>query len=651
MVADGSVAPRLIVTGNPNVGKSVIFQLLTGRYATVSNYPGTTVMVAEGTMGLQGRSVRVSDTPGLNSLQAASEDEAVARDLLLGGGDPIVLQVADAKNLQRAVLLTLELAEAGLRVVLNLNMMDEARERRVAIDVDRLEALLGVPVAPTVATQRQGIERLRRLLPQARVARSDVVYPPLIERAVQEMSAVLPERLGSRRLLALLWLAGDRALIGRLNGALEASVVHALTRIAAEAQERSATRLAALIAKARLAAAYRLTQSVAVTSPSRPQPRLERVGRLAMHPVWGVPILVGVLAVMYVLVGDVAAQRGVGFFEDVVFGRFITPGLQRVVEAAVPWAAPRALLVGEYGLLTMALPYAFAIILPIVTMFFLCFGLIEDVGYLPRLAVMANRACRILGLNGKAVLPMVLGLGCDTMATMTTRILDTKRDRVLVTLLLALGVPCSAQLAVMFAMLAGRPLAALAIWGGVVLAVMVVVGQLASRLIPGDPSPFLYELPPLRRPQLSNVLTKTLGRVEWYIREAVPLFFVGTLLLFVLDAVGILQWLERVVAPLVVGWLGLPAETTAAFLVGFLRRDFGAAGLYTLQRDGALDGTQVVVSLVTITLFVPCIAQYLMMIKERGWRTAHAIAALAFGLAFLVGGLLSRALHAFGVVL
>ncbi len=311
-----------------------------------------------------------------------------------------------------------------------------------------------------------------------------------------------------------------------------------------------------------------------------------------MHPVQGLVVLAGVLAVMYALVGDLAAQRGVEFLEEAVFGRWVTPALTRLTQAAVPWEWLRAMLAGEYGLFTMALPYAFAIILPIVGMFFLFFGFIEDVGYLPRLAVMANRFCRLLGLNGKAVLPLVLGLGCDTMATMTTRILDTKRDRIITTLLLALGIPCSAQLGVIMAMLAPLPAAALWIWLGVVAGVLIVVGQAAARVVPGEPSPFLYEIPPLRRPVASNVLIKTLGRLEWYLKEAVPLFFLGTLVLFLLDRTGLLAALGRALSPLVVGWLGLPVQATPALLIGFLRRDFGAAGFYALQREGALSGAQ-----------------------------------------------------------
>jgi len=287
----------------------------------------------------------------------------------------------------------------------------------------------------------------------------------------------------------------------------------------------------------------------------------------------------------------------------------------------------------------MGLSYGLAIVLPIVATFFTAFALLEDSGYLPRLAVMSDRVFRLMGLNGKAVLPMVLGLGCDTMATLTTRILTTKKERILATLLLALGVPCSAQLGVILAMLAAVPFSAAAIWFAAVAGVMVAVGWLAARLVPGERGDFVIELPPMRLPILSNVLAKTVARVEWYLKEALPLFLVGTFLLFLLDRLKLLGAVTRAGEPLVTGILGLPAEASAAFLIGFLRRDFAATRLFDMSRDGGLSVVQLVVAMVTITLFIPCIANVFMIAKERGWRTAAAMAAFIFPLAFAVGGL------------
>jgi ferrous iron transport protein B len=297
----------------------------------------------------------------------------------------------------------------------------------------------------------------------------------------------------------------------------------------------------------------------------------------------------------------------------------------------------------------MGLTYALAIVLPIVGTFFFAFGLLEDSGYLPRLAVMMNRLFKVMSLNGKAVLPMVLGLGCDTMATLTTRVLETKKERILVTLLLALGVPCSAQIGVMVGMFSGLPPKATIIWGGVVIGSMIVVGFLAGKLIPGEKADFILEIPPLRVPTLANILIKTLARMEWFLKEAVPLFLLGTLFLFAFDRMGLLKILQNLAEPIVVQFLGLPAKATESFLLGFLRRDYGAAGLFVMVKAGELDALQAVVSLVTITLFIPCLANLLMIIKERGLGQALAMAAFIFPFALMVGGGLNYLLHTLGV--
>jgi ferrous iron transport protein B len=259
---------------------------------------------------------------------------------------------------------------------------------------------------------------------------------------------------------------------------------------------------------------------------------------------------------------------------------------------------------------------------------------------------MMNRGFSAMGLNGKAVLPMVLGLGCDTMATLTTRILPTRKERTVVTLLLALGVPCSAQLGVILGITSQIGTVAILWWVGTIVFVLFTVGWLSAKLLPGQRSDFILELPPLRVPRLGNILLKTLARIEWYLKEAVPLFFAGTFVLFLLDWTGALEPLKWAAAPVVDGLLDLPRDVTPSFLIGFLRRDYGAAGLLKLQQDGMLDGTQVVVALVVITLFVPCIANFFMMIKERGPRAAAAMVAFIVPFAFLVGGILNWLLRA-----
>jgi len=234
---------------------------------------------------------------------------------------------------------------------------------------------------------------------------------------------------------------------------------------------------------------------------------------------------------------------------------------------------------------------------------------------------------------------------------MTTRILETKKERIIVTLLLALGVPCSAQLGVILGMLGGLSFKATLIWGGVVIFVMLLVGFLASKIIAGEASDFLLEIPPIRVPKLSNIFVKTLVRIEWYLREAVPLFILGTLFLFVMDKMAVLSILEKIASPIIVGFLDLPQKATEAFIIGFLRRDYGAAGLFALQKNGLLSPLQVVVSLVTMTLFVPCVANFFMIIKERGVKAAIWMSAFIFPFAVIVGGVLNFILRVFEVKL
>jgi ferrous iron transport protein B len=372
------------------------------------------------------------------------------------------------------------------------------------------------------------------------------------------------------------------------------------------------------------------------------QPRSrDLIGALCMHRIWGVPILLGVLYAAWLFVGKFGAGTLVDLVETSIFEAFINPWATRLVNLVLPWQFLRDLLVGPYGVITMALTYAIAIVLPVVITFFTLFGMLEDSGYLPRLAVMLHRIFRRMGLNGKAVLPMVLGLGCDTMATLTTRVLETKKERVIVTILLALGIPCSAQLGVIMAMLARLGGTATAIWLSVTVLTIFIVGFLASKIIPGETGDFIVDLPPMRVPRLSNILIKVLARTEWYLKEAVPLFIAGTLLLYALDITHLLTVLQNALAPLVVGALGLPAEAANAFVIGFLRRDYGAAGLFAMQRGGALDPHQTIVALTVITLFVPCVANFLVMVRERGKRAAVAIAAFITVYAFGIGALLN----------
>jgi ferrous iron transport protein B len=753
---------RVILVGHPNVGKSALFRHLTGRYAVVSNYPGTTVEIARGRLLSEGIEYEVIDTPGITGLIPHSEDERVACEVLLREQPDVIVQVADAKNLRRTLQLTLQLVELRRPMVLVLNMVDEMRERGIEINAEALADLFGIPVIETVATYGYGVRHLVRAIPRATVphnplreqereiltgASSEDVDLPLslvaqwMEIGESRFQHQIEQLLGSARLSRARRLLGSRSMpasAGCSGCPSSRSVCRELERVRARFLEQAVLALrredrgrpqpeltlsafrfwiAMLLCGVGLLAWEELggifgwpipTRALAgllfrhVAEPTGAFAHAHRIevvhrllfgrlgagayepgvltevvrlfvlfvpilmptvvlmrrsgrfrqhlGRWTRQPLTGLPILAVILLLVYELVGHTGAQTLVGMLEDVLFGAYLVPGLRSLI----PSGTLHDLLVGPYGLVSMGLAYALAIILPVVGTFFLAFGVLEDSGYLPRLAILSDRLLRHMGLNGKAILPLVLGLGCDTMATMATRILNSPRERLIATLLLALGVPCSAQLGVIMGIAAAYSPAVTLTVLGVVASQLVLVGHLAARVIPGERSDFVLELPPLRVPILRNILAKTWLRLRWFLGEVVPIFLLATLALFLLDRMSFgartgIEWIEQGLRPLVVGWLALPAEAARVFIMGFLRRDYGAAGLFDLARHEGLTTVQVIVALVTITLFVPCLANFLVIVKEQGWRRALAIVGVILPFAFAVGGTLGWILRALGV--
>lgn len=645
---DYSEKKKIILVGNPNVGKSVIFGLLTGKYVTVSNYPGTTVEVSRAFSRFGKKKYLIIDTPGTNSLIPQSEDEEVTRDILLEEKAEVVVQVADSKNIRRALSISLQLAEMGIPFILDLNMVDEARSRGIYIDDKKLSEILGIEALPTVATRRKGIGALIKSISKPAKSAARVNYGEILEGAIEKITELIPGSEASRS-LAIMLLAGEHGIEKWFSGHFGRDITEKAIVIRKSLTTEILAPLSYVINKHRMAKVDEILKEVQTKDEKKGESGISQsFGRWAMHPIWGIPILLMVLYLTYKIVGQFGAGTCVDFLESTVFGGYINPLLIRIVDFFTDSQFIKDLLIGEYGLFTMAITYAIAIVLPIVGFFFLLFGLMEDSGYMPRLAIMVNRLFKMIGLNGTAVLPMVLGLGCATMATLTTRILPSKKERVIVTLLLALAIPCSAQLGVIFGETSMISPAATFIWTGVIIFVIFLVGFFSSLVIPGDKSDFILETPPIRLPNFSNIVIKTIARLEWYLKEAVPLFILGTLILFILDKAGALTVIENAAAPLVVNLLGLPKEAAGAFVLGFLRRDYAAV---LVIKGGNLDPVQMLVALVTITLFVPCVANLFIMVKERGLKTAMIIVSFIFIFAFMFGGLFNYILRYFEVSL
>jgi ferrous iron transport protein B len=645
----GSVR-KVALVGNPNVGKSVLFNALTGAYVTVSNYPGTSVEVSRGSATIDGIQCEIIDTPGMYAILPITEEERVAREILLNESPDLIIHVLDARNLERMLTMTLQLIEAGLPVLLVVNIMDEAELMGIGIDITLLQEKLGIPVIGAATAKKRGVVEIRKAIVSHEGKRHAVFgYSRRLENDINEIASALSGdyRL-SRKALALLLLQGDdevAELVSVTEGANAAAVA---AKVKAKRFERRES-FHMDLSMERKAIVTGLLDGVITFPDKRRVTIAERLSTLSVRPLTGVPLLLVVLYFgLYKFVGDFGAGTLVDFLEHKLFEGIVNPWAIKAVQAVIPWEIIQELFVGEYGVITLGLRYAVGIILPIVATFFLFFSILEDSGYFPRLALLVDRIFKKIGLTGRAVIPMVLGFGCDTMATIVTRTLETVRERIIATLLLALAIPCSAQLGVIIALLSKAP-GALLVWSICLLLIFLVVGFLTARLMPGETPMFYMELPPMRLPQLSNILTKTYTRMQWYFMEILPLFILASVLLWIGKITSFFETAVSAMSPLMAA-LGLPREVAVAFIFGFFRRDYGAAGLYDLQTQGGLDSRQLTVAAVTLTLFIPCVAQFLIMKKERGWKVATTIGLFVSVFAFGSGWLLNRFLLLTGIL-
>lgn len=480
-----------------------------------------------------------------------------------------------------------------------------------------------------------------------------IAYPEPVEKAIAQIESLLStERVSleqnypiAKRSLALLLLQGDTEI--RQLFQPSSQQYRELETAIARAKEELGESITAAIASERQQLAWQVEQKAVSQTAREKSSWRETLHRLTVNPLTGFPILVIILYYgVYKFVGEFGAGTLVDTIET-FFEANINPVVNQIATTILPWQPLQDLIANDYGIVTLGIRYATAIVLPVVATFFLMFSLLEDSGYLPRLSLMLDRLFKSIGLSGRAVIPMVLGLGCDTMATLVTRTLETKRERLIATILLSLAIPCAAQWGVIVGLLAQKP-TALIFWAGFITVIFLAAGYLLARLLPGKQGGFYMEIPPLRLPKLKNILTKTYVRVKWYFYEILPLFIWASVLIWLGRLTGvfevIISWLEPITFA-----LGLPKEAAPIFLYGFFRRDYGAAGLFDLQQHTALSGNQLVIAAIVLTLFLPCIAQLQIVIKERGVKTTAAIVAFIFPFAFLMGALVNFTFNILGV--
>ncbi|MDY6820891.1 MAG: ferrous iron transport protein B [Deferribacterota bacterium] len=625
---------KVLLVGTPNVGKSTIFYNLTNKYANVSNYPGTTVDYSYGKISVgEHHELTLIDTPGLYNLITITEEENVAKKLIFESSADVIVHVIDAKNIDRLLPLTLQLIEAKLPVILVLNMIDEFKKNNMDLQVSHLEHDLGIPVVETIGINKYGIKNLRaRIISVAekryKFPTLSLKYPKDVEINISKIKSLLQNEYPiSKRALSLLLLEGDRYAKNLIKNEIHyAEIINILNNL-------QTANVRIIIEHTRFEYANKLLKEHLTVKEKKKNRINNFIDYITLNPFFGILLAILIIYIgLYKFVGQFGAgflvDRIEGFYEDNIniyinnfFLNFI--GDNQITK----------LFAGEYGIFTLAIRYAIAIVLPIVAIFFIFFSILEDSGYLVRLSMMLDGLFKKIGLSGRSVIPLVLGLGCGTMAVVVTRTLETIRERYIVTFLLALTIPCSAQIGVILAILGDSSLA-LSIWGLTILIILVISGSILNKYTKGELPTFFMEVPPIRIPHIKNILLKTYDRLKWYFLEVLPLFILASLLIWIGKIAHIFDFFTYILSyPAMLA--GLPPKIGEVLLYGFFRRDFGIAGLYDIK--DLLTLKQIVVSCVILTLFVPCIAQFLVTIKERGLKTAIFIFITVIPTAFLGG--------------
>lgn len=565
---------KILLMGNPNVGKSAIFSRLTGANVTISNYPGTTVGFTQGYMKIRkDEMAAVIDVPGVYNLQPSSRADEVAVEMVEKGD--IVVNVVDATNLERNLFLALELREGKVPVVVALNMWDETRHKGIEIDAEKLERELGVPVVPVCGLTGEGIKKL-----------------------------VVRIRNAEKRDFAPLTKDEKWEEIGRILGLAQILHHHHHTF-------------------------------------------LERLEDISTRPATGLPIAALVVYLSFMVIRFIG-EGLIGYVFVPLFDKFWLPLMEKLSLALGGGGILHDILVGKlvdgnisfmesFGVLTTGLYVPIAAVLPYILSFYLVLGILEDFGYLPRLATQVDNLMHRLGLHGYAIVPMILGLGCNVPGAMALRLMENRREKFIAATLMAVAVPCMAQTAMIVGLVGERGGQYVALIFGILLTILVVKGLLMNRFMKGRSPEILWEIPPYRMPQPGAVVKKLWMRVSEFVKEAVPLVLLGVLVVNLLYMTGVVGLLSRVFAPILTGMWGLPKETISAMLVGFLRKDVAVGMLGPLE----LTTKQLVIACTILAIYFPCMATFVVMVRELGARDMAKAAGIMVVTALIVGSVLN----------
>ncbi|MDD4448031.1 MAG: ferrous iron transporter B [Methanothrix sp.] len=566
---------KILLMGNPNVGKSVIFSRLTGIDVISANYPGTTVEYTEGRMKLGEQMATLVDAPGVYSLDPTTRVEEVSRKIFLKGAD-VVVNVIDATNLERNLNLTLQILEWGVPTIIALNLWDVATRKGIEIDVKALEKELGVPVVATVAVSGQGI----------------------------------------------------RDLVGALNEVRDAREVR-------EVRSSPITNFDSADKRwARIGEIAARTQKVMHRHPSI----FDRLEDFSIKPLTGIPFAMLALYLSFSLVIEAGELLQLKITDPIfiAYSQFIS----EVVESHISSPLLRDILIGtspqllkSFGILTTGLYIPLGVVLPFLIPFYLVLGVLEDIGYLPRLSIILDAFMHRIGLHGAAILPCVLGMGCSVPAVLSVRILESPKQRYLAATLMTMAIPCASQSAMIFGMLAPYGLRYILAVYLSLFTTFALTGFLLHRFIGGESPEIFLEIPPYRMPNLLSLFKKTFIRIREFLKEAVPYIALGMIVMNFFFLSGLMHQIGETMRPVVSGLLGLPSDAATALIIGFLRKDVGIGMFAPLD----MNAVQLTIASVVLALYFPCVATFMVMLKELGILGTVKSVALRLVAALLVG--------------
>ncbi|MDD5503795.1 MAG: ferrous iron transporter B [Candidatus Omnitrophica bacterium] len=564
---------KILLIGNPNVGKSAIFSRLTGAKVAISNYPGTTVEFTQGKLKIGDKTAVIIDVPGTYTLEATCKAEDVACRMLQEGG--VVVNVVDATNLERNLSLTLQLLEKNIPVIMALNMWDDTKHRGINIDIKKLEEHLGVPVVPACGLTGEGIKELISRLTEAKIV--------------------------------------------KLSALSDGQRWEKIGKVVEEVQK--------------------LTH--------RHHTPLEILEDLSIKPFTGLPIAIGVVYCSFWLVRFIG-EGLIGTLFTPLFEKLWLPLMMKLSGLLGEVAFLHHIFIGNliggnidfgqsFGLLTTGLYVPIAMVLPYIFSFYLILGILEDFGYLPRLAVLTDNFMHHLGLHGYAIIPFILGLGCNVPGALATRILEERREKFIAATLMAVAIPCMAQIAMIVGLVGQRGGKYVAVVFMTLFILLIIKGVFLNRVLKGASPEILVEIPPYRIPQVQAVLKKLWMRVSGFLGEALPYVLLGVFVVNILYMLNIIDFLAYVFTPILTGLWGLPKEAISALVVGFLRKDVAVGMLGPL----GLTAKQLVIGSTILAVYFPCIATYMVLIRELGIKDALKSAFIMIVVALVTGATLN----------